>query len=490
MNTGAAVAPTLRQRLLSHVLLPVFTVWLTSTALVIEIAYVYTQRAFDRALIDDAYALSAHVRQSGEGLTLELSARELDSVLFDQSEKVYFAVVGIDGRVLANNAPWLVSQSVLAAPGAVVDTGNPYVLGDRFHEGEPLRSVELLLSEGRAWRVILAQTVRSRTNLVQQMLFYAVVPEVLLFTLLGIWLWWAIGRDLDPMNRLRQALQSRDVTDLSPVPVDASSRDVAQVAQAVNALFGRVSAGVAAQREFAGNVAHELRNPLAGIRALADYGLRHDDPATWRQQLMAILERQASASHLIDQLLALAFADEARDTLALGSVDIGAVVERCVLAALPRIDANRGEIVVHGLESPTLVEGNEGLLAAMLTNLLDNAARHARPRSGQTLNVAVVVESPVDDAEAITIAVEDNGPGLDAAALEARTRWSRGAGVEGGQGSTGLGLAIVARYAELLGSKLTLENRAEGGLRAAIRLRRAGATAVTRSVRRGGAVGR
>ena len=242
MNTGAAVAPTLRQRLLSHVLLPVFTVWLTSTALVIEIAYVYTQRAFDRALIDDAYALSAHVRQSGEGLTLELSARELDSVLFDQSEKVYFAVVGIDGRVLANNAPWLVSQSVLAQPGAVVDTGNPYVLGDRFHEGEPLRSVELLLSEGRAWRVILAQTVRSRTNLVQQMLFYAVVPEVLLFTLLGIWLWWAIGRDLDPMNRLRQALQSRDVTDLSPVPVDASSRDVAQVAQAVNALFAR-SAG-------------------------------------------------------------------------------------------------------------------------------------------------------------------------------------------------------------------------------------------------------
>ena len=62
-NTEAVIAPTLRQRLLSHVLLPVFVVWLTSTALIIEIAYLYTQRAFDRALIDDAYALSAHVRQ-------------------------------------------------------------------------------------------------------------------------------------------------------------------------------------------------------------------------------------------------------------------------------------------------------------------------------------------------------------------------------------------------------------------------------------------
>ena len=477
-NTEAVIAPTLRQRLLSHVLLPVFVVWLTSTALIIEIAYLYTQRAFDRALIDDAYALSAHVRQSGEGLTLELSARELDSVLFDQSEKVYFAVVGIDGRVLANNAPWLVSQSALAQPGATIDTGSPYVLSDRFHEGEPLRSVELLLSEGRAWRVILAQTIRSRTKLLQQMLLYAVVPEVLLFTLLGIWLWRAIGNDLDPMNRLRLALQSRDVTDLSPVPVDASSRDVAQVAQAVNALFGRVSAGVSAQREFAGNVAHELRNPLAGIRALAEYGMRQDDPAAWRQQLAAILERQASASHLIDQLLALAFADEARDTLAVGPVDIGGVVERSVLAALPRIDANQGEIVVHGLDALVLVEGNEGLLAAMLTNLLDNAARHARPRSGRRLSIAIVVERSVDDGEAVTIAVEDNGLGLDPATLEARTRWSRGTGVEGAQGSTGLGLAIVARYAELLGSKLTLANRPAGGLRASIQLRRAASDSV------------
>ncbi len=475
MNAQVASAPTLRQRLLSHVLLPVFVVWLTSTALVIEIAYLYTQRAFDRALIDDAYALSAHVRKEGEGLTLELSARELDSVLFDQSENVYFAIIGIDGRVLANNAPWLVSAAVASRPGAAIDTAIPYVLTDRFHEGEALRSVELLLSEGRAWRVILAQTVRSRARLVEQMLFYAVVPEVLLFTLLGVWLWRAIGRDLDPMNRLRGALQSRDVSDLSPIAVDASTRDVAQVAQAVNALFGRVHAGVSAQREFAGNVAHELRNPLAGIRALAEYGLRHDDPATWRAQLMAILDRQASASRLIDQLLALAFADEARDTLALTSVDIGAVVERCVVAALPRVDASGGEISVHGLESGVMVVGNEGLLTAMLGNLLDNATRYAHPADGQKPAIAIVVDRDPAAPAQVTIAVEDNGPGLDTALLDARARWSRGTGIEGAAGGTGLGLAIVARYAELLGSSLTLENRRQGGLRAAIRLRLAAA---------------
>lgn len=472
MNAVTATAPTLRQRLLSHVLLPVFVVWLTSTALIIEIAYVYTQRAFDRALIDDAYALSAHVRQNPTGLTLELSARELDSVLFDQSERVYFAIVGIDGQVLANNAPWLVAQTTGIRPIAAGDSGSPYLLSDNFHDGEPLRAVELLLSEGRAWRVILAQSVRSRTKLVQQMLLYAVAPQVLLFTLLGVWLWRAIGNDLAPINRLRLALQSRDVTDLSPVPSDASSRDVAEVGLAINGLFDRVSAGVSAQREFAGNVAHELRNPLAGIRALAEYGLRHHDPATWRQQLLSILDRQASASHLIDQLLALAFADEARDTLAVGPVDVGSIIERCVLAVLPRIDAARGEVVVHGLDSTVLVEGNEGLLAAMLNNLLDNAVRHALPPPGQTLAIDVRVERATDAEDVVTVSVEDNGPGLAAALLEARTRWSKGAGVEGARGSTGLGLAIVARYAELLGSRLELENRSPRGLRAAIRLQR------------------
>ena len=78
----------------------------------------------------------------------------------------------------------------------------------------------------------------------------------------------------------------------------------------------------------------------------------------------------------------------------------------------------------------------------------------------------------------MTIAVEDNGLGLDPATLEARTRWLRGTGVEGAQGSTGLGLAIVARYAELLGSKLTLANRPAGGLRASIQLRRAASDSV------------
>lgn len=470
----STAAPTLRQRLLTHVLLPVFIVWLTSTVVVIGIANLFTQRAFDRALVDDAFALSAHIHADSGVPKLDLSARELASVLYDQSERVFFAVSDLEGRVVAANAPWLVPRGDdVDLPSGEGSAGEaPYVLTDRFHDGETLRSVDLLPADGRSWRLRIAQTVHARTRLLQQLLLYAVVPEVLLFLLLGAWLRRAIGRDVEPLIRMSSALQSRDVRDLSPISIDASSRDVAQVARSANALFERVRDGIHAQREFAGNVAHELRNPLAGIRALAEYGLKQTDPARWREQLVAILDKQGQASHLVDQLLALAFADEARDTVALSRIDLGIVVERCVLAALPQMDQQRIELLVQGLDEPVFVSANEGLLAGVLTNLLDNALRYGRPGGGGAAEIVIDIRREGDSPDGhLVLEVRDNGPGIPASQADVKSRWVRGTGVEGTRGGTGLGLAIVTRYAELLGTTLELRNLPDAGLSASIRLK-------------------
>jgi two-component system sensor histidine kinase TctE len=448
-----------------HVLLPVFIVWLTSTSLVIEIAYVFTQRAFDRALSDDAYALSAHVRMVDGRPLLDLSARELDSVLFDQSEQVYFTVMNSDGEVVASNANWLGVTDALHS-----EHFGAYAMSERFHEGRALRAVDLSPTTERPWRVVVAQTVRSRSELIERMILYAVVPEIALFLVLGWWLQRVIGRDLQPLARLRAALSSRDATDLSPVAPDGSSSDVVQLAEATNALLARVEAGVRAHREFAGNIAHELRNPLAGIRALADYGLRQNDPEQLRHQLIAIQEREARASHLIAQLLALAFADEAQGTIELSAVELRQVVESCLAAVIERGDTRHVDFSADGLDTMVLVHGNEGLISSALSNLLDNAVRYGRPASSATQRILVRLRQ-ADASGKVCLSVCDNGPGLDPGLADSRQRWRRGAGVEAVRGGTGLGLAIVARYAEILGAEFDLTNQPDGGLCASLRFR-------------------
>ena len=134
-------------------------------------------------------------------------------------------------------------------------------------------------SQPEAFWVIVAQTATSRGRLLQNLLIYSVVAEVLLLLAIAFWLRWAIQRDLQPLSDLMQTVEKRDGSDLSPLRLRANTRDMENLSQAINALLQRIAKGLSAQKEFTGNVAHELRTPLAGIRALAELGLARPDPA-------------------------------------------------------------------------------------------------------------------------------------------------------------------------------------------------------------------
>jgi len=219
-----------------------------------------------------------------------------------------------------------------------------------------------------------------------------------------------------------------------------------------------VAQGVQAQHEFAGNVAHELRTPLAGIRALASYGLAQKDPAVWREQLGGIVQSEARASHLVDQLLALALADEARGAMPRQEVPLDQLVHETVLRFLPRADAAGVDLGALGLEQPVVVLGQPLLIEGVLSNLIDNALRYGRPAAGEAPRVTVALAREGRGAdECVVLSVLDNGPGISAPQRQQlRQRWVQGReGERLGQGA-GLGLGIVARYAELLGARLEL----------------------------------
>ena len=447
-----ALLPSLRTRLACHVLLPLALMWLVGTAITASAAYYYAQQAFDRSLLDDAYALTANVQTGPQGVQLKLTESELKALLYDQSESVFFAVLRADGSLVSGH-PWL--------RAGLQPTDKGFVFTDTSYQGRTLRVVSVYRDDGPGYRVVVAQTTRSRTALLQRVLLFSFGPQAALLLLLAWWLRRAIGVDLQPLSALQHALNQRDANDLAPVIVQASTRDVQQLGGAINSLMARVEAGVRAQREFSGNVAHELRTPLAGIRALTDYGLAQADPQVWQRQLQAVAACEARASHMVEQLLALALADETRDSLRLRPVALDALVRRVVLDALPRADAQGIDLGARGIDEAVSVLGDEGLIEGVLNNLLDNALRYCKPAPDAVPTITVELRA---DADTVSLLVIDNGPGIATdARQDMRQRWQQaGSGIDAGQG-VGLGLAIVARYAALLGTRFELGTNGTGG---------------------------
>jgi two-component system sensor histidine kinase TctE len=445
---AAARTPSLTARVLRGVLLPLAMTWLMGTAIALAVANYFTGQAFDRAMLDDAYSVSANVQAGERGIELLLSPREVTTVLFDRSEAVYFAVLRPDGSLIAGHAG-------LRAPAP--EDGERSRFSDISYEGEALRAVVLNHDAPNAFRVVIAQTTRARTVLIERLLVYSLAPQLVLLACLAAWLWRGIQRDLRPLGEMQQALNRRDANDLAPVAVARASRELEGLGDAVNALFKRLDHSVRAQREFAGNVAHELRTPLAGIRALAEYGLAQQTPTVWREQLERIAASQARASHLVDQLLGLALADERGAGLQREALRLDELAQQAVLRHLAFADARGVDLGASGLEEAVTVQADAALVEGILDNLIDNALRYG----GRTITIELAGR---------TLSVADDGPGIaPEVQRNLMQRWAQGpAGQKLGQGA-GLGLAIVARYTKLLGAELSFAKAsADGGLRVSV----------------------
>jgi two-component system sensor histidine kinase TctE len=455
----ATTRRTLRSRLLWRILLSLALTWSIGSGAAFSLSWVLAGRAFDRALLDDANAIAGNVSDRDGALALNLSPREISSVLFDTEEKEYFAIHDGAGRMFASNA------DIVASNPRILDRGG---FSDGTLDDVPVRIVVLRVDGQSPFTVVMAQTTRTRSKLLRGLLERSLLPQLALLLVLGVYLWRLINRELQPLGDLQRELDRRHSSDLDPIGVAPISSDVEKLRDAVNSLLARVGQGVQAQREFSGNVAHDLRTPLAGIRALAEYGLARGEPEVWREQLQRILQSEERASHLVDQLLALALADEARDSVKLESVRVDELVRRVLLSFVARADALGVDLGADDIDVPTSAEASPVLLEGVLANLVDNALRYGRGAGPAT----VTVEIERRDAE-VLIAVTDNGPGLDAEQREGmKRRWTQGlAGVKLGAGA-GLGLAIASRYAELMGGRLQLDAGPSGrGVRAVIRLR-------------------
>lgn len=329
--------------------------------------------------------------------------------------------------------------------------------------------------DGQAWRVFAApgtepdvqiyvgELARARRDILGALLRGLLLPMAVALGLTGLGVWWAVKLGLQPLVRLRRELEGRQAQSLAPVAVDDAPLEIAPMVQALNSLFARIAAMVEAERRFTADAAHELRTPLAAIRAQAQVAHAAQQAPEREHALDALLAGCDRAARLVDQLLMLARL-QTDAPMQMTRVDLCALA-RQVAADLSPMLIERGQDLELHAEAAQLVYGEPTLLAALLRNLLDNASRYG----ARGTRVAVSVEA-LPAAAGVQLRVEDSGPGLDAADLaRLGERFFRVLG--SGETGSGLGWSIVRRIAQAHGAEIVAaRSTALGGLSVTVTL--------------------
>lgn len=263
---------------------------------------------------------------------------------------------------------------------------------------------------------------------------FVVVPLVISAMLLVIPAWLAVRVALRPWRRVNDEIAARGAQDLAPLSFEPKEQELRPLVRTVNGLLARVRDGVARERRFIADAAHELRTPLAAMRVNAEaLHERVTDPAS-RELLDGMVQSGDRAARLVAQLLTLMRADAPHDALPLRPLMLDGLVQDS-LAALAPLARQRGLELQLDAPEPVEMLGEPETLASMIDNLVENAMKYS-PDHGEI----VVSVSRMGDRAQLTVADQGEGisPELHARVFE---RFYRVAGQS--HAGSGLGLSIV-----------------------------------------------
>jgi len=277
------------------------------------------------------------------------------------------------------------------------------------------------------------------------------VPVLVVFV--GVATWFVVGRAFAPVDRITREVDEISGADLHRrVSAPPSGDEIGRLARTMNRMLERLDAAARRQREFVSDASHELRSPTASLRQHAEIALAYPDRADAASLADTVQAESIRLQRIIDGLLLLARIDERSQAVQSQPVDVDdlVLVEARRLRTTTELDVDTSAVAA------ARVRGDEGMLAHIVRNLADNAARHASSR------VALAVG---EDRGDVLLTVDDDGAGIPADQRErvfdrfvrldeARAR---------DDGGSGLGLAIVRELARLHGGTVQISESQLGG---------------------------
>ena len=450
--------------ILDWMLAPLLLLWPLSLGLTWVVAQSIAYRPYDRELADVVLALARQSsvqlaegpqRSSVHRRELERTAAPLTRSDDDDDDRSYFQVLGARGELVAGDPRLSVPAAEPLAPGGVRFRDD--VLAD-----EPVRVAYMLMpgvaGDGEAL-VQVAETLGKRSRLATEIIKGVLLPQFVILPLAVMLVWFALARGVRPLADVQQRIRKRVSTDLSPIPVGGVPDEVVPLVEAINDLLERLDQTIATHRHFLADAAHQLKTPLAGLRMQAELATRdidsgRRDPATMKHSLQQIALSSQRAAHMVNQLLAMARAEDSGQVMRRVPLDLAEITRAVVRDFVPKAMDRRIDLGYEGPESDdqALLMGEPVLLGEMVRNLVDNALQYTP--AGGTVTARIV---PDPFGQVVVLQVEDTGPGIPVAEREAVFRPFYRA-LDTQVDGSGLGLAIVQEIAERHDGEVTVED--------------------------------
>lgn len=304
---------------------------------------------------------------------------------------------------------------------------------------------------GKRWRVfttkknnqwvMVAQSIKPRFDLAEQVILSAITPIVLIIPLLSIIILLVITHGLKPLNQLTTQLTRKKINDLSVITITNASKEIKPVVDTLNRVFRQLDDAYDREKRFASDAAHELRTPLSVLKINAhnlqfELGENHQ----LLNHLLASVERMA---HVVEQILKLNRTNPEQFRQHMETVNLKPLVQQVIGQLYPEISNRHQSIEFIG--EKTVIEGNDFFITTLLQNLITNASKYS-PEGGQIL---ISIE---ESQQQLCLIVEDSGPGISK--NERNKVFDRFYRIGGDRHNSnvigcGLGLAIVKHIVQL-----------------------------------------
>ncbi len=430
MRITKSGSDTLRLQLLKWLLIPMSVLMLINIGLFYKFGYDSANHRHDRYLSDVSKVLVDQLRIKNDKVIFNRKSAALSLLTEDKSDKVYFFLKG-EGYSFGNPD--------LPLPKRGLENSPEYYLDE--YAGKPMRLSAAYLPDpyvtGGVVLVVVAKSLNLHEERTQEWAWRVLPAQLVLFLLVGITVWWGVGRGLRPLLQMRDEMASRSPKDMSPLAEDKVVAEVRPLIHGFNELLGHLNESMSLQQRFVADAAHQLRTPLAGLKVQTELALSQSDPEELRHSLKQMHHAMEQTVHLTKQLLSLARAEPgAQSQSSMQAFDLSNLVKETTKHWVQTALLKNIDLGYEGLSEARLpMFGNRFLVAEMLNNLIDNALRYTQEGGRVTVRV-------MRDKGRLIIEVEDNGGGIPAN-LRQRVfeRFYRVLGSD--QSGCGLGLSIV-----------------------------------------------